>query len=147
MHSIVIIEGLDGSGKTTVIERLRQKIGSGQPHPWLIDRGPHSNYVYESLNGRSRPELVKFFTDLSNCFDVLLIYLDVSPAVAYGRMQKKENENFKYSLPELQKIKRLLEDSFCTIPSCPIWIAADGSIDEVVGRVYDVLLKEKIIHD
>ncbi len=137
MYKIVIFEGIDCSGKSTVIENLRKRIGSHKLHPWLIDRGPHSNYVYEKINGRDRLEELKPFLDkLNKDFDVMVMFLDVLPEVAYKRMNNKKDENFNYTIEDLWRISDYFIEAFKVMPVDLHIIEANCSIKKIVDNVY-----------
>lgn len=140
MYRIVILEGIDCSGKTTVIENLRKRIGNDKPHPWFIDRGPHSSYVYEKVNGRDRGEELKtFIKKLKEDFYVTVMFLDVNPDIAYERMSKKKEENFEYPRDDLWKIRSYFIESFAAMPVDMHIIEADCSIEEIVENIYKKL--------
>jgi thymidylate kinase len=136
---IIIVEGIDGSGKTFLIENFRKRLGSNVPHPLFFDRGFHSKYVYgHLLNKVDDPSDIMFsFEKLNSIFSVYVVYLDVNPETACNRMRNKKFENFIYTKEQLARIKDYYKIAFEVMPCNLIRIDANKSIDECVNDLME----------
>ncbi len=133
---IIIVEGVDGSGKSTVIRELRKKL-AGKYQPLFVDRFLHSNYVYETLKSTVNiNDLKDTFNKLIQCLDVIVIYLDVSPEVAIKRISEK---NEPCTIEYIINCEILFEEAFKLLPINMHRINANNSLSEIVSQVLGVI--------
>ena len=111
---ILVVEGIDCSGKTTLISEVRKRLGRGVSHPLIIDRFVYSNYVYEKMNGRDRLELGRIVYKFFDNFPMVVVYIDIDVNLAHERMRTKE-DHFKYTIEELGMMKVLFEEAFSVL--------------------------------
>ena len=98
----VCIEGIDGSGKTTLIKNIREKLVERQlAHDVYIDRFVMSNRWYNVNQG-----ITVNYDRLENSLvgKAIYLYLDVDSEVACRRLKEKQ-DHFSYSVLELSKMR------------------------------------------
>lgn len=138
---IIIIEGIDCSGKSSVIQELKKLYGSYRLHPLFFDRFIYSNYVYESLRGNIDSyihELLETFKKFNETFNLKIFYIDVDAKVAFERMKNK-NDFFKYSCDEYNEMKKLFIKSFDIFCGDITIVNGNKSLDEVVSTIWKKL--------
>ena len=133
---IVIFEGIDGSGKTTIINELRKN--SELNHPLFIDRFIHSNYVYESLKGNLNIDVLEDICRSIKKLNTFVIYLNISPETAYSRIRIKGMHE-KYSVDLLRSHKILFEESFKRLNLNVITIDAEEPLEEIIEKLGSIV--------
>ena len=111
---LIILEGVDKVGKTTVYQRLRKIT---EYEPLVIDRFHASNFAYDIFWGRSHHIKNYFEKDkqLDRIYDVYYIYLVCAPDVLFKRLKKEENLKSK-PIIGINKIDKLFKMYFDITP-------------------------------
>jgi thymidylate kinase len=140
--NIVVLEGIDGSGKSSVIRELRNLYGDDKFHPLFLDRFVYSAFVYEKMR-RERDEFIDELIDTHKKFvanfEVKVFYLSVAPSIAISRMQKKVDD-FTYTIEEYDKMIKLFDQAFKVFPGNINVIDANKDLEEVVREIWKKLI-------
>ena len=110
----MIFEGLDCSGKSPVITRIRELLGKYNFHDLVIDRFICSLYVFDTFFKRVTPERMREIKEMQDNFSklpIVTIFLDISPEIAFKRCQVKETF-FNYSITDLTQMRNIYFKAF-----------------------------------
>ena len=131
---IVVFEGEDGAGKTTIISELRKRIKC--EHPIFIDRFIHSNYVYETLKGNVNIKELELICNTVSKLDIHVFYITIPVAIALKRLSLKPgHEQFTEDL--LYKQKNLFNEAFMRLPLPLTIIDGTRPLDEEINFIME----------
>lgn len=137
---IVVLEGLDSSGKTTIIGEIKKRYGD-RLHPIFIDRFVYSSYVYNRLREKEYTRhLTDIFPKFIGNFDIHIFFIDVSPSLAFERAKNKKDE-YTYSVYELVEMREYFLDSFDIFQTDRLHIInGDRNLNKVVNEICSYLI-------
>jgi len=140
MYKIIIWEGCDCSGKTTLKERYDRKFGF---RDLSVDRMFISGLVYNKVKNRNADLENQIYDDLAkfiNVFDPVFVHVKSPDEVVYARFLKRGDD----IMTSWQDVKDLISEYdkvFDFISSRTFIIEADGNskvIDEELERIHGI---------
>lgn len=105
---LIILEGISGSGKTTLLSPL---LGLSNYEDVFIHRFTPSQWVYDHLYNRRETGYENFNTALQSINDVIVIWCDCDPKVAYQRQLEKKDAKIE----DLVKARELFSEYFSSV--------------------------------
>jgi len=112
---VLILEGISGSGKSSLQSALREIEGNSIHQYLTIDRFIHSCYVFEKLKGApNTDELDRMYYTLKNNLDITIVYLCTPAYTAYERLRDRGDRTFnnlKFKVEDLIIQQNLFEEA------------------------------------
>lgn len=135
---LIIFEGVDKSGKTTIKDRFNKKTNFGYV---VLDRLTTSSKIYNKFFGRDR---LNYYNEIERgmvkAFNVLIVLCECDTEIISQRLSNA-NEELPEQLKDIDKVKKAFEEEVDR--SFANYVVIDTTSRDVDGCVEDIITRVK----